>query len=84
MKRLGHRKGFALARGPSEAIAMKKLIEGKFKAKARQSAAGGDVSQKRNACADIYTSGKTREKIAQAIGIGSPRVEVRPATPISP
>lgn len=46
MKRLGHRKGFALARGPSEAIAMKKLIEGKFKAKARQSAAGGDVSQK--------------------------------------
>ena len=56
---------------PSEAIAMKKMIEGKFKAeaKARQSANGGDVSQKRYASAGsggTASERETRHKLAKA------------------
>ncbi|SDX23376.1 hypothetical protein [Thiocapsa roseopersicina] len=55
---------------------MKKMIERKFKAeaRARQSAAGGDVSQKRNASEYVSgtsETGETREKLAKAIGMGS-------------
>jgi hypothetical protein len=60
---------------PSEAIAMKKMIEGKFKAeaKARQSESGGNVSQKKHGSGDSAGTDherETRHKLAKAVGIG--------------
>jgi ParB-like chromosome segregation protein Spo0J len=58
---------------PSEAIAMKKMIEGKFKAeaKARQISGLNGVAEKpRSGEISGTEKGDTRDKIAKAIGIG--------------